>query len=81
MHLKGLGWDAYFEPIWQEQKNAEGVPARVVSQQRGRWRLAGDFGECWSAPAGKIRTAAEAGGDWPAVGDWVAAEFPEETSG
>jgi ribosome biogenesis GTPase len=73
--LKELGWDAYFEAVWQEQKTAEGVPARVVSQQRGLWRLAGDFGECWSVPSGKMRAAAETGGDWPAVGDWVAAEL------
>jgi ribosome biogenesis GTPase / thiamine phosphate phosphatase len=72
--LKELGWDSYFEALWQKQQGSGWVPARVVSQQRGLWRIVGDFGECWSAPSGKMRAAAEADGDWPTVGDWVSAE-------
>jgi ribosome biogenesis GTPase len=72
--LKELGWNSYFEALWSEHQDSGWAPARVVSQQRGLWRVAGDFGECWSAPSGKMRAAGEAGGDWPAVGDWVAAE-------
>jgi ribosome biogenesis GTPase / thiamine phosphate phosphatase len=76
--LKELGWNPYFESMWQEQNNSGCVRARVVSQQRGLWRIAGDFGERWSVPSGKMRAAAQAGGDWPAVGDWVAAELESE---
>jgi ribosome biogenesis GTPase len=77
--LTELGWNSYFEALWQGQEVDEGwVPARVVSQQRGLWRIAGDFGERWSAPSGKMHAASEAGGDWPAVGDWVAAEMHHE---
>jgi ribosome biogenesis GTPase / thiamine phosphate phosphatase len=47
----------------------------VVSQQRGLWRVVGDFKECWAEPSGKFRKESEAGGDWPAVGDWVSAEL------
>jgi ribosome biogenesis GTPase len=50
------------------------VAARVVSQQRGLWRITGDFAESWAEASGTLRAASEAGGDWPAVGDWVAAE-------
>jgi ribosome biogenesis GTPase / thiamine phosphate phosphatase len=76
--LKELGWNAYFESMWREQNNSGCVQVRVVSQQRGLWRIAGDFGERWSVPSGKMRAAAQAGGDWPTVGDWVAAELESE---
>jgi ribosome biogenesis GTPase len=72
--LKELGWDSVFEASWQEHQGFGRVPARVVSQQRGLWRVAGDFGECWSAPSGKMHAASEAQGDWPTVGDWVSTE-------
>jgi ribosome biogenesis GTPase len=75
MSLKELGWDSYFEDFWQEHRVLGCVPARVVSQHRGLWRIVGDFEERWGAPSGKMRTVA--GSDWPAVGDWVAAEIPD----
>jgi len=79
--IQDLGWDAYFEAQWQERASEGCVPARVVSQQRGLWRVAGDFEECWAEPSGKFRKESEEGGDWPAVGDWVSAELrPEKQS-
>jgi ribosome biogenesis GTPase / thiamine phosphate phosphatase len=73
--LTGWGWNSYFEAFWcgGDRKNA--VPARVIAQQRKFWRVAGDFGECWAEASGKLRFAADEGADWPAVGDWVAAEL------
>jgi ribosome biogenesis GTPase / thiamine phosphate phosphatase len=76
MSLKQLGWDSYFEVLWSEHQLLGSVPARVVSQHRGLWRIAGDFEERWAAPSGKMR-AVPAGNDWPAVGDWVVAEIAE----
>ena len=75
MFIGDLGWDAYFEALRVECVGAGCVPARVISQHRGLWRVAGDFEECWAEPSGKLRKEAEAGGDWPAVGDWVSAEI------
>jgi ribosome biogenesis GTPase / thiamine phosphate phosphatase len=76
--LQDLGWNGYFEAQWKERFGEEaGVePARVVSQQRGLWRVAGVFGEVWGEPSGKLRSIADIEGEaaWPAVGDWVAAE-------
>ena len=74
MSISLWGWNSYFEAFWRggEWKNA--VPARVVAQQRKFWRVAGDFGESWAEASGKLRLAADEGADWPAVGDWVAAE-------
>jgi ribosome biogenesis GTPase / thiamine phosphate phosphatase len=70
-----LGWDAYFEAPWNEMEPENCVPGRVVSQQRGLWHVAGDFKECRAVASGKLRKASEEGGEWPAVGDWVAAEI------
>ena len=79
MRLEELGWNGYFEALWKERFGEEesGLRAtRVVSQQRGLWRVAGEFGECWSEPSGKMRALGEVDSEaaWPAVGDWVAAE-------
>jgi ribosome biogenesis GTPase len=46
-----------------------------VSQQRGLWRVVGEFAECWAESSGTLHAAAEAGENWPAVGDWIAAEI------
>jgi len=75
MSLKRLGWNSYFDALWQGRERPAWLPARVISQQRGLWRIAGDFAECWAETSGTLRAAAETGGDWPAVGDWVAAEM------
>ncbi|MGB9466288.1 MAG: ribosome small subunit-dependent GTPase A [Candidatus Acidiferrum sp.] len=75
MLIQDLGWDTYFEAQWGECTTDGFVPARVVSQQRGMWRVAGDFEECWAEASGKLRKESEDGGDWPAVGDWIAAEI------
>jgi ribosome biogenesis GTPase / thiamine phosphate phosphatase len=77
MSLQELGWDEYFDGLWQEHRDSGYVPGRVVSQHRGLWRIAGDFEERWAAPSGKMRAVTVAGSEWPAVGDWVAAEIPE----
>ena len=78
MLIEDLGWDAYFEALWSESGRDGCVPARIVSQQRGLWRVAGNFEECWAEPSGKFRKESEDGGDWPAVGDWVSAELRAE---
>ena len=75
MSLKRLGWNSYFDALWQDRERLEWRPARIISQQRGLWRIAGDFAECWAEASGSLRASAEEGGDWPAAGDWVAAEF------
>src|SRR5437773_8313854 len=72
------GWNSYFEAIWRAMDREKAVPARVVAQSRGVWRVAGNFGESVAEATGKLRLAAEEGADWPAVGDWVAAELQDQ---
>jgi ribosome biogenesis GTPase len=75
------GWDGFFEAVWSSGERENALPARVVALHRGCWRLAGDFGECTAEEAGKLRLAAEEGADWPAVGDWVAADIRNAEGG
>src|SRR5260370_34443842 len=39
------------------------------------WRVDGEFTERWAEASGTLRAAADAGADWPTVGDWVSAEI------
>ena len=64
-----LGWSDFF----QEQIAADVPPpqvARIVEEQRGAYRVAGDF-DGWAEVSGKFRHDAHATADFPAVGDWV----------
>lgn len=72
MSILRWGWNGYFEAVWNDGEREDAIPARVIAQGRGAWRVAGDFGECLAEGAGKLRLAAEKGADWPSVGDWVA---------
>lgn len=80
MSILRWGWNEYFEAVWKDSERGNTVPARVIAQGRGIWRVAGDFGECPAEAAGKLRLAAEEGADWPAVGDWVVAELRDQGS-
>jgi ribosome biogenesis GTPase / thiamine phosphate phosphatase len=74
------GWNDYLDAVWKDADLGGSVPARVIAQSRGVWRVAGDFGECPAEAAGKLRLAAEKGADWPAVGDWVVVELRDQGS-
>lgn len=78
--LQTWGWNSYFEALWNDGVHENSVPARVIAQQRKYWRIGGDFGECWAEAAGKLRLEVNAGVEWPAVGDWVAAEVQDAKS-
>ena len=49
--------------------------ARIVEEQRGAYRVAGDF-DGWAEVSGKFRHDAHATADFPAVGDWVCLTAP-----
>jgi putative ribosome biogenesis GTPase RsgA len=67
--LEPLGWSSFF----QEQIDSELARlriARVTDEQRGVYRVAGDF-EGWAERSGRFRHASSRAADCPAVGDWV----------
>jgi ribosome biogenesis GTPase / thiamine phosphate phosphatase len=67
--LARLGWSDFFA----QQIAGETPPsqvARITEEQRGAYRVAGDF-DGWAEISGKFRHEARGTGDFPAVGDWV----------
>jgi ribosome biogenesis GTPase len=67
--LERLGWGPFFE----EQRLALGGDlrfARIVEEQRGKYRIAGDF-DGVAEISGRFRHDALSRADFPAVGDWV----------
>ena len=68
--LTSMGWDASF----QKYVDGAGIPARVVSVNKGQFNL-NRGGEDWLATiAGKVRHKASSRGAaelYPVIGDWV----------
>jgi ribosome biogenesis GTPase len=79
--LTALGWDQRLDAILAAE--APGlVPARVLSEERGRYLVAGAAGEGPASASGRLRFDAELDplAAWPAVGDWVALDPTAEGS-
>jgi ribosome biogenesis GTPase len=70
--LEELGWDAFFAAGLAALGPGAGQPARVVAEHRDAMRVVGTWGELRAEVAGRLRHAADSGGELPAVGDWVA---------
>ena len=71
--LQALGWDERLDAILASE--APGlVPARVLTEERGLYLVAGAAGEGPASTSGRLRFDAELDptAAWPAVGDWVA---------
>jgi ribosome biogenesis GTPase / thiamine phosphate phosphatase len=71
-HLLYLGWNSFFENDFLELDDRALIPARVVEESRGIYRVRSARGEYAAQIAGKLRYLAQARGDFPSVGDWVA---------
>ena len=74
--LERLGWNDFF----QEQIASDAPPplvARIIEEQRGAYRVAGDVNG-WAEVSGKFRHEAQATADFPAVGDWVCLTTSED---
>jgi ribosome biogenesis GTPase len=72
--LERLGWNTFF----QEQLRPESASlrvARVIEEQRGLCRVAGEV-DGWAEVSGRFRHDAHSAADFPAVGDWVAVAAP-----
>jgi len=68
--LEGLGWNHFFEAQRERLGRSDLQFARVVEEQRGAWRVAGEF-EGWTRISGRFRHESASASDFPAVGDWV----------
>ena len=73
--LAVLGWDERFATMLAAEAHAL-IPARVLTEERGLYLVAGAAGEGPASPSGRLRHDAELDptAAWPTVGDWVALE-------
>jgi ribosome biogenesis GTPase / thiamine phosphate phosphatase len=75
--LQSLGWNGFFEAQVDRERDAELLPARVVEEQRGSYRIVGAAGAWRAELAGRLRH--EMAGDAsaaPCTGDWILARVP-----
>jgi len=70
-NLDELGWDSFFRDNCQLLSLPDSVPARVISEQKGSYQVFSQYGELTAEVSGRLRFQAQAGADYPAVGDWV----------
>jgi ribosome biogenesis GTPase len=68
--LEHLGWNGYFEQQRNSEERRHLLWARVIEEQRGLYRIAGDV-DGWAEVSGRFRHDAKSAADFPAVGDWV----------
>jgi ribosome biogenesis GTPase len=68
-----FGWNDFFEQQIRQEPRAGLQWARVVEEQRGQYRVAGDV-EGWAEVSGRFRHDAAHPAEFPAVGDWVGVE-------
>ena len=65
-----FGWNPFFEHQAASLGRGDLRFARIVEEQRGLYRIAGDA-EGWAEVSGRFRHDALNAADFPAVGDWV----------
>ena len=70
LDLEELGWTAHFEQHMASHRERGHVPGRVTVQHRGGYVVYTETGETAARLPGRMRTGG--GGDFPAVGDWLA---------
>ncbi|MCM1990755.1 ribosome small subunit-dependent GTPase A [Oceanirhabdus seepicola] len=71
MYLNRLGWNEKFEEAFNNVKKEDYIPGRVIREEKGRYIVQHEAGECAAKVAGKLRYNANSISDFPAVGDWV----------
>lgn len=76
MDLRDYGWSQVWQTAFEAQarEHPGALPARVLRQDRHHYLLATPSGESDAQISGKYRHEALGPAEFPAVGDWVAAE-------
>jgi ribosome biogenesis GTPase len=77
--LTALGWGPRFAEAFGAYAADHVVPARVALEHTHIYRLITESGEVLARVSGRLRHHAEARADFPAVGDWVAAELAPDS--
>lgn len=75
MTLEQLGWNVHFQSLLTAYNTKQYTPARVTREEKGRYRITTEQGDCSAEICGKLRHEATALKDYPSVGDWVLVKF------
>jgi len=70
--LEQLGWNSAFAEAMAPFHGQGFLPARVIAEHRGLYRVSHTGGETPAEVAGRLMFLAEERLDYPVVGDWVA---------
>src|SRR4026209_1757757 len=74
--LARFGWNPFFDAQRQQLGRGDLLFARVIEEQRGVFRGAGEV-QGPAEPSGRFRYDAIEPGSTPAVGDWVGVRAPQ----
>ncbi|HEX9654460.1 MAG TPA: ribosome small subunit-dependent GTPase A, partial [bacterium] len=72
MDLKKLGWDDHLEKVFSPLKSVGYSVGRVTIENRDRYQIVTEIGECPAEVTGKFMFSADSAAQFPKVGDWVA---------
>lgn len=73
--LETYGYGPYFEDGFKSYIGRGFEPARVIAEYKQMYKLITGYGDLSAEVSGKFRFNVSGTGDFPAVGDWVAAEL------
>jgi ribosome biogenesis GTPase / thiamine phosphate phosphatase len=77
--LRTYGFDSIFEEHFKSYNGQDLEPARICAEYKEMYRIITQHGDLQAVVSGKFRFNAVGTGDFPAVGDWVAADLrPQE---
>lgn len=79
MDMKAYGLTDRFLALAGEYENL--TPGRILSQEKGQYRIVTEFGEKQAEVSGKFRYQAMTPSDYPAVGDFVMADWNAHGTG
>lgn len=74
-----FGWDGFFASQCPDLVSRSLVPARVICEEKNLYRIqVGMDHVLWASISGKMQFKARTRIDYPAVGDWVLVEIPDQ---
>ena len=66
-----LGWSDFYSSQLSPSDDPAQIPARVIEEHRGMYRVASEHGVLWAEASGKFSHEAKSSAGYPVVGDWL----------
>ena len=78
--LSRIGWTPRLSEAFDVHRTGGSVPGRVALEHTHIYRVITETGEVLARVSGRLRHQAASRADFPAVGDWVVLDPPEQSS-